>query len=73
MADAWIAFGLDRIDPSTAFHAGDLATRLLDLAGTRIALMDETGLDVQVLSLTMPALHDLGSESVAIARRITMP
>ena len=32
-------------------------------------LVDETGLDVQVLSLTTPALHDLGRESVALARR----
>lgn len=31
--------------------------------------MDETGLDVQVLSLTTPALHDLGPESVDLARR----
>jgi hypothetical protein len=30
--------------------------------------MDETGLDVQVLSLTTPALHDLGPESVEMAR-----
>ncbi len=31
--------------------------------------MDETGVDVQVLSLTTPALHDLGPESVGLARR----
>ena len=31
--------------------------------------MDETGPDVQVLSLTMPMLHDVGPQSVAIARR----
>ena len=31
--------------------------------------MDETGLDVQVLSLTTPALHDLGPESIDMARR----
>jgi hypothetical protein len=30
--------------------------------------MDETGLDVQVLSLTTPPLH-LGQESVELARR----
>jgi hypothetical protein len=33
---------------------------LLDLAEDRLALMDETGLDVQVLSFTTPALHELG-------------
>ena len=31
--------------------------------------MDETGLDVQVLSLTTPALHDFGPDAVALARR----
>src|SRR5882757_6658770 len=31
--------------------------------------MDETGLDVQVLSLTTPMLHDLGPESIDMARR----
>ncbi|WP_334314133.1 amidohydrolase family protein [Agrobacterium tumefaciens] len=43
--------------------------RLFDLAEDRLAMMDETGLDVQVLSLTTPALHDLGPESVDMARR----
>lgn len=31
--------------------------------------MDETGLDMQVLSLTTPGLHDLGAESVDLTRR----
>lgn len=66
---AWDAIGLDATDPSVAFHSGTIEGRLLDLAEDRLALMDETGLDVQVLSLTTPALHDLGSESVALARR----
>jgi len=50
------------------------------IAGERIALMDETGLDVQVLSLTTPALHDLiaksdglsAKEGQSIARAIGM-
>lgn len=67
--DAWHAIGLDAADPSVAFHSGPIERRLLDLAEDRLALMDETGLDVQVLSLTTPALHDLGSESVDMARR----
>lgn len=29
--------------------------------------MDKTGLDVQVLSLTIPMLHDFGPESIDIA------
>lgn len=67
--DAWTALGLEAVDPSVALHSGTLARRLLDLAEERLALMDETGLDVQVLSLTTPALHDLGPDSVDMARR----
>ncbi|MDN7439392.1 amidohydrolase family protein [Burkholderia cepacia] len=66
---AWDAIGLEATDPSMAFHSGAIERRLLDLAEDRLALMDETGLDVQVLSLTTPALHDLGPESVDLARR----
>lgn len=69
VAAAWQAIGLAASDPSTAFHDGPIGLRLMDLAEQRLALMDETGLDVQVLSLTTPALHDLGPQSVEIARR----
>ena len=57
------------MDPSVGHNSGQIGTYLTDLADVRISLMDETGLDVQVLSLTTPALHDLGPESVEIARR----
>ena len=67
--DAWEAIGLAATDPSVAVHSGEVERRLLDLTEKRLALMDETGLDVQVLSLTTPALHDLGQESVELARR----
>ncbi|MGO4139135.1 amidohydrolase family protein [Rhizobium brockwellii] len=67
--DAWTAIGLDAVDPSVAIHSGTIERRLFDLAEDRLALMDETGLDVQVLSLTTPALHDLGPESVDMAQR----
>jgi len=71
VAQAWHALGLDRRDPGVAYHqVGDIGARLLDLAEDRIALMDEAGIDVQVLSLTTPALHDLGGESVGMARRV---
>jgi len=66
---AWNAIGLEAVDPSMAFHAGTFEVRLLNLAEDRLAVMDETGLDVQVLSLTTPMLHDLGPESLDIARR----
>ena len=67
--ETWNAIDLGASDPGAAFHAGEVGKRLFDLAGERLVLMDETGLDVQVLSLTTPALHDLGPDSVEIARR----
>ncbi|GBR01673.1 hypothetical protein AOE01nite_29050 [Acetobacter oeni] len=67
--DVWSAIGLESADPSVAFHGGPLEKRLTDLAEDRLTLMDETGLDVQVLSLTAPSLHDLGPNSVDLARR----
>lgn len=67
--DAWNAAGLDAVDPSVTIHSGKIEHRLFDLAEDRLALMDETGLDVQVLSLTTPAMHDLGPESAGTARR----
>lgn len=67
--DAWHAFGLSKMDPSVAVHAGAIERRLFDLADERLASMDETGLDVQVLSLTTPALHDLGKNAIELARR----
>jgi predicted TIM-barrel fold metal-dependent hydrolase len=68
--DAWSDSDLAATDPSVAFHSGAIAGRLFDLAEGRLALMDETGLDVQVLSLTTPMLHDLGPESLDLARRV---
>lgn len=65
----WQLLGLEVSDPSVALHAGAIEKRLMDLVDERLALMDEAGLDVQVLSLTTPALHDLGPESVELAHR----
>ncbi len=67
--DAWNAIGLAARDPGAALHSSEIERRLLDVAEERLALMDETGLDVQVLSLTTPALHDFGPDAVALARR----
>jgi predicted TIM-barrel fold metal-dependent hydrolase len=48
----------------------EIAERLRDLGEGRIALMDEAGVDVQVLSVTTPALHNLeAEESVDLARQ----
>ena len=67
--NAWHTIGLEATDPSVGYHQGAFGRRLVDLADERLALMDETGLDIQVLSLTTPALHDLGSESIGLAQR----
>ncbi|WP_414163714.1 amidohydrolase family protein [Superficieibacter sp. BNK-5] len=65
----WEEAGLFATDPSTAHNAGIIGERLLDLAQGRLDLMDEAGVDVQVLSLTTPALHEISTASVDIARR----
>ncbi|TFF19953.1 amidohydrolase [Jiella endophytica] len=67
--DAWDGAGLAAVDPCVAIHSGEIERRLLDMAQARVSLMDEAGVDVQVLSLTTPALHHMGPESVEMARR----
>lgn len=48
-------------------NGGEVGVRLANLGDERIAAMDETGLDVQVLSLTAPGLQSLESvEAVAL-------
>lgn len=70
VGDAWRALGLDISSPMIAHDLGPMAKKLMNLADERIAAMDETGLDVQVLSLTTPGLHELGADSVDLARRV---
>ena len=51
-----------------SFDQGEIGQRLEDLGEGRLALMDESGVDVQVLSVTTPALHNLEpGESVRLA------
>ncbi len=48
-------------------NGGEIGARLADLADQRIAAMDETGLDVQVLSLTAPGVQSqVPAEAVAL-------
>jgi len=57
----------DKDDPSQKLNFGDIENRLEDIGNSRLQHMDETGIDVQVLSLTSPGLHNLGSESIHLA------
>ena len=53
---------------TSSFDRGKIGRRLQDLGKGRLTLMDESGIDVQVLSVTTPALHNLESEeSVRLA------
>ena len=61
----------NRDDKMRNLDHSDLKTRLKDVDGERLAAMEETGLDVQVLSLAPPAVQSLDAdESVALARRL---
>lgn len=66
--DAWEKYSNDD-DSTQKLHLGEIENLLEDICSTRLKLMDETGIDVQVLSLTSPSLHNLGIESVDLARQ----
>lgn len=66
--DEWKKYS-DKDDPTQKLHFGEIENRLGEIGDIRLKLMDETGIDVQVLSLTSPSLHNLGSESVILARQ----
>ena len=59
----------DNDDPTQHLHLGEIESRLNEIGSSRLNLMDETGIDVQVLSLTSPGLHNLGNESVLLAKQ----
>jgi predicted TIM-barrel fold metal-dependent hydrolase len=67
---AWSALPLENQDGGQGLHLGEIENQLDDLEDGRIQLMDESGIDVQVLSLTTPALHTLEREqSVMLAKQ----
>ena len=66
---AWAA-STEADAPMQGLHRGAIEDRLDDLDERRLRDMDEAGVDVQVLSLTTPGLHDVdGAKSVALAQR----
>jgi predicted TIM-barrel fold metal-dependent hydrolase len=67
--DAWASSVIGQ-EGTPGMERVDIEERLDDLGERRIALMDESGVDVQVLSVTTPALHNLEPEqSVTLAQR----
>lgn len=56
-------------DDSVRLNSGLVGERLADVGAERLRLMDETGVDVQVLALTAPGFHNLASDSVAVAEK----
>jgi predicted TIM-barrel fold metal-dependent hydrolase len=66
---AWASSAIGQ-DGTAGFDRPDIEARLDDLGPNRVALMDESGVDLQVLSVTTPALHNLEpEESVALAKQ----
>ena len=57
--EAWGAAPPPHDPVSAVADGGETGARLADLGEGRLALMDEQGVDVQVLSLTTPGLHNL--------------
>ncbi|WP_375287748.1 amidohydrolase family protein [Sphingomonas sp.] len=69
--DAWAAAPEPHDPTSAAADGGENGLRLADLGEGRLALMDEQGVDVQVLSLTTPGLHNLAPETAGdMVRRV---
>jgi predicted TIM-barrel fold metal-dependent hydrolase len=63
---AWSRLDSPARDDSPGQHlTGDLGERLREVGGRRIAAMDEAGLDVQVISLTSPGLHNLPADEAS--------
>lgn len=48
---------------TSGFDQGEMGDRLKELGADRLALMNEGGIDVQVLSVTTPALHNLDRDT----------
>jgi predicted TIM-barrel fold metal-dependent hydrolase len=67
---AWAVASSAGQDGSESLHLGEIEERLEELSDARISKMDESGVSVQILSLTSPGLHNLQpAEGIAVARR----
>lgn len=69
--EAWLAAPPPHDPVSAIADGGETGERLADLGEGRLALMDEQGVDVQVLSLTTPGLHNMEpAPAVAAGQRV---
>ena len=74
---AWSRLGFAaREDSRASVPPGEVGERLREVGERRIAAMDEAGLDVQVISLTSPGLHNLPADEATrlqVARTSASP
>lgn len=67
VVEAWRALDPESQDAPMPTAHDELGRRLAELNGERLAAMEETGLDVQVLSLTTPGVQNLApTDAVAL-------
>src|ERR1700744_573889 len=66
---AWSALEPQWQTPAGMLMGDDIARRLADLGEERLAAMQDTGLDVQVLSLTAPGLQDVPSHEAVVLQK----
>ena len=68
---AWARLPATEQDGSQALNSPDIARRILEIGEERLRLMDETGIDVQVLSPTAPGVQNLEAGlAVTMAREL---
>ena len=66
---AWDAVPPDEADPMEKLGSGAVAARLRELGAMRITEMDRAGVDVAILSVTTPGVHNLAPDiAVPMAR-----
>jgi uncharacterized protein len=59
---AWTRRDASTGDSRASVPPGEMGERLREVGARRIAAMDDAGLDVQVISLTSPGLHNLSTD-----------
>ncbi len=66
VVDAWNSLDARWRDPAAGSAGGDVGRRLAALGGERLAIMDDAGIDTQVVSLTTPGLWNLDQAAGAV-------